>query len=595
MYFVYANPPITEGLKKSVSLFLLFFSKIILYLIGLTVVITGLIFMAGGHLYNNGIILFSVVVILISLVTWEFKKFYSVTTHELTVNIAVSFLIIFLLTLVMSKIYDKSWDGMTYHQKAVIELNEGWNPFYESLPYEKQHSKYYDRKIVLNLWVNHYSKGAETFAAILMGLTKNVESGKVFNILLLLTSFCCVFFSLINLKKWNTAWISVLSLVAAFNPIAINQLLSYYVDGAVGSLLLIVISQFISLAFSNQRNKDTSIFLSLFFASVILINLKFTGLVYLIWLCLCFACLILHLRQFQLLKRFLYVSLATGIIAVIIGGFNPYVTNTVNFGHPFYPIAGKSKVDISAHNIPPELKEYNAVGKFFVSNFSKSNNADINRTYPIELKVPLTFSRQEIRAFQSEGVRLGGMGVLWSGILCLSVLGACVAAAKLSRKNFLYLFFTSSAIFISALMNPMSWWARFVPQLWLLPVIIFFFSIFVYKRRTLQWIAKTGLVLMLINSMLIAAVYVHSVLITTKRANELFDRLQKSTIPTYVYFDIFPSNQKKLEAKNIPYIQVDHIENLPCARKTQVLKIDLCEPADVSDKLLQRVRSKSEP
>lgn len=59
---------------------------------------------------------------------------------------------------------------MAYHQIAISELANGWNPFYETLPYSSQESIYFDRLIVLNLWVNHYAKGLEIFSAILYGV-----------------------------------------------------------------------------------------------------------------------------------------------------------------------------------------------------------------------------------------------------------------------------------------------------------------------------------------------------------------------------------------------------------------------------------------
>jgi hypothetical protein len=573
-------PLISARLKERLSLSLLLFSKIVVYLIGITLVIAGLVFLLGGHLRNNGIIFAVAATIVTVLITWEFRKHYNVSKLSLMVGIVTCFLIISLLVFLMGTIYDKSWDGLTYHQKAIIELNNGWNPVYKNLPYEAQHSKYYSRKITLNLWVNHYGKGSEIFAAVVMGLTKNIESGKVFNILLLLASFCSVLYTLSKIGNWNYFWLAACSLAAAFNPIAVNQLFSYYLDGAVASLVLILVSQFILLLVPVDVNRIRTPWLTIFFTAIILANFKFTGLIYLSWISGCLLCLLFYLRRFVIIKRLIAVSFAAGIAAVFVTGFNPYVTNTKNFGHPFYPLAGNSSVDISAHNIPQPLKKFNALGKLLASTFSRSENVDMNKSHQIKFKIPFTFSKQEIRAFQSEGIRLGGMGVLWSGLFCSAVLLSFVAVVRVRGRERLFLVVFLITILVSVIVNPVSWWARFVPQVWLLPAGVFFFLIFTQQNKALQRIAKLGAVLLLINSLIIVMVYTHSVLLTTKRANIVFTKLQQSPAVTLVYFDIFTANEKKLEAKKIRYVKVDHIEKLACDSTIQVLKMDLCNPAE---------------
>lgn len=44
-------------------------------------------------------------------------------------------------------LYDLSWDGQAYHQEAVIQLRNGWNPFHDA-PLKGIHS----------VWINHYAK-----------------------------------------------------------------------------------------------------------------------------------------------------------------------------------------------------------------------------------------------------------------------------------------------------------------------------------------------------------------------------------------------------------------------------------------------------
>src|ERR1035438_6247389 len=72
---------------------------------------------------------------------------------------------------------------------------------------------------------------------------------------------------------------------------------------------------------------------------VLCINTKFSALVF-----LCFFCaaggLYLLLRQRSLVLRYAAVQLGCTLLAAGVFGFNPYVTNTIHRGHPFYPWLG---------------------------------------------------------------------------------------------------------------------------------------------------------------------------------------------------------------------------------------------------------------
>jgi hypothetical protein len=82
--------------------------------------------------------------------------------------------------------------------------------------------------------------------------------------------------------------------------------------------------------------------------------------------------------------------------------------------------------------------------------------------------------------------------------------------------------------------------------------------------------------LMLINSLLVAGVYLYSVYTNTTNANTFFDQLKSRTTPVYVYTDIFSPNIVKLKYHNIPYIEVKSYEDLPCGKPVVVLKMDVC-------------------
>jgi hypothetical protein len=558
---------------NSLLCFMLFFSKTVLYLTGMTLIIAGVFFLTKHEIHNNGLVMAITLATVLPILAWEFRTFYRLSMARLGMYAVASLLLIIFLTGLMGGIYDKSWDGMAYHQIGILELSRGWNPFYEQLPYEAQHSKYFDREIVLNLWVNHYGKALETFSAALMAVTGNIESGKVLNVLLLLSAFCSSFYLLIRLKFPGTGWSLMLAFAAAFNPIAVNQLFSYYLDGALGSLILILMCQLVLLLRTEEK---WPAYISVFFLSIILINLKFTGLIYHAWICLVFLCLGIYLKQSQLLTRFLAVAIISGLIAVLIAGFNPYVTNTVNAGHPFYPLAGKNKVDAIVHMTPGTLKAHHGFGKFVASNFSRCDNYVETDKRTVEYKIPFTFSIRELKIFQSEGIRLGGLGPLWSGIFFLTVVFLVIVTAGLKGPDRLYLLALVACVAGTVAINPAAWWARFIPQLWLLPVIVFAFLFFAQKKYTFRLIGKTAVIVLIANSALIAGVYFYSVYAANRTANRIFDDLRKNTTPVFVYLDIFSPNEKKLEANNISFVRVNQINELPCDSALEVLKINYC-------------------
>lgn len=559
------------------SVFLIFFSQIIIYLIGLPILISTSIFLFGGHIYNNSVIIILAVLLSIILITWHFKKLYALTVFQLLRNFFWSFLIIGTSTIVVGKFYDKSWDGLTYHQMAVLELSQGWNPFYEKLPDSGLHSRYTGRIENMNLYINHYAKGSEIFAGVLMGATGNVETGKIFNLLLMLSAFSCVLHLLLKLKQQTNFWILITAVAAAFNPIAVNQLFSYYVDGAIGSLLLLLICHFVFLLSGDQK-RELSMLVTVFFIIVILINLKFTGPVYLAWIGAVFMGLNLYLRQMHRASKFMITAIAAGATAVLIVGFNPYVLNTYHYGHPLYPIAGENKIDVISGVMPEEFENSNALQKFIKSTFAQCDNfdkVDVGKT--ITYKIPFSVTIPEIKTFQSEATRLSGFGVLWSGIFCISVLSSIVLVLKLKGKTRIYFITLLIGILGSVITNPESWWARFVPHLWLFPVITCIFLMLERENKVMHVIGKSVLIFMLANTTIIGFSYSYAAYANTKKANHYFDSAKKSDSPVFVYFDIFLPNIRKFEDRNIPFVRIHNYTELPCENKATILKMQVCD------------------
>lgn len=567
-----------KSVNFSFPIFLLFFSKLIIYLIGFTVFFAGIVFLSGANVKDFQYVFLFISLLTILFIGWEFKRFFKQRYTQIALFTLFSSIILLASTLSVTKIYDKSWDGMTYHQIAIIKLAEGWNPVYESLPYEQQDSKYFDRKIVMNLWVNHYAKASEIFAAIMMGITSSIESGKVFNLMLLFAAFCSVFHLLLSHRRIKPLWSFFIAAAAAFNPISVNQVFSYYIDGAIASLLVILICQFI-LIYQNDTLKNSILPASftIFFVITILVNLKFTGLVYAGLFSVFFLIFLLIVKKTVLVKQSLAVLIPSGLLAVLVTGFNPYITNSLSHGHPFHPLAGKNKTDIIGTNIPLPLIESNTFEKLIISTFSRSENFDNRKEdEQIKLKIPFTFDYAEIKAFQSEGIRLGGFGVFWSGILLVSVALFFICLYLIRGRERIYLLAFCGAVILSVAINPESWWARYIPQFWLFPVILSVFILYFVKSTRLQIASKLLMALLILNSLIVFSAYSYSAIKTTSNANKEFLKLKTAGVPVKVYLDIFTSNQQKLKDNQIPFLLIKNADEMSCSRTLKILKMEFC-------------------
>jgi len=234
---------------------------------------------------------------------------------------------------------------------------------------------------------------------------------------------------------------------------------------------------------------------SLFCAIVICVNTKFTGLAYAgVFSALFYGLFIWNSRkQYKLKETFIKVStfftVAFGI-AVLIVGSSTYVKNLIFYKNPFYPIAGENAVDIMKGNQPDRFEEMSAPHKVLVSLFSKTSNIYGNN-FP-ELKIPFTIEEKEIQmAMKGFDIRIGGFGPLFSGIFCISLLIAGIGMYKLFGKSKKWFYMVTGVILISILLLlciSESWWARYSPYLYLLPIFALLMLFIGWNESQKKWL-----------------------------------------------------------------------------------------------------------
>ena len=406
------------------------------------------------------------------------------------ITILIYGFLILVLPFIYTKTYDLSVDGNAYHKTAIAFLKNGWNPLYESarkfqknndkvIPIAKEHNQ--------DLWMEHYPKATWIVAATMYEMTGNIESGKcitlVLSIMLLIISYNC-------LKKIiDKKWALIISIAITLNPIVLGQLFTYYVDGVMGICYIIELLLLINIKPTTKIEKSTII--NLIAICCIFVNLKFTGLLcsgviaaiyYFYWL------IINRKNNFkEVFKRLTLMFVAVFALSIFIVGSNSYVQNTVEHHNPLYPLIGKDKYDIVTTMEPKNFNNQSKIKKFIVSTLSKTEN--VSGGGYTNTKIPFIIYKEEITNLYSPDVRIAGFGPYNALIAIISIIlftWLGILLYKKEKENFKYLLLPLLTIIVTVILVGESWWARYVPQLYIIPISILLLTIYLrkyYKKK----------------------------------------------------------------------------------------------------------------
>lgn len=392
---------------------------------------------------------------------------------------------------VASLFYDVTWDGRAYHADGILLILAGSNPIYEMM-----HG--FD-----DLWTNNYPKITWYFAAIATHLTGNYNLGKCGNLMLIYATAAYVF-SFLKDREFSTGNALLAAVAVSLNPVSISQLHCFYVDGQLAALSTLAV--FSSLAMlRTPRLTDKLVF---FISACLLINIKFTGAAYLA-IIVAVTVTILWWRwyksrsaeDFQHGRMVAGYIIVIGMIGGVVMGYNPYITNILVHGNIFFPLMGKGSIDVIAAQSPPTFQEQSmtTAQKLLLSTLSRAENIHpAGGTADPQLKLPFSTDEKEMSLYFANDLRIGAWGVLFSGILILASLLYFLSHGWTHSDSVVAIII----ILVTALINPGSWWARYAPQVALLPLFMALYplnSLEKWQRIT----AKFVMVLLIINSTLI--------------------------------------------------------------------------------------------
>ena len=387
------------------------------------------------------------------------------------------------------KIYDSTADGNTYHKLAIGCLKNGWNPNYEdSQDFTKDKGNVFDpsEENVNTKWVDHYAKATEIFGAVIYAFTNNIESGKCYTIILMYSAFGIVFSYLYSNKRRSLFASLVISILLVFNAITVVQMFNYYVDGALMiSILLIIYSLIVES--ENNLTDDKENLLILAMNIIWCINIKFTGIGFAAVFCFVFYVywLIKAFKEnrengIKILKKYTIFYIIVVIISIAIVGYSSYVRNTIDHGHPLYPLKGEGHVDnMVLMEQPTSFKDKNHLEIFLISIFSKGENVSpsySDQNVQPTLKIPFSVSIEEIENYCIPDIRVGGFGPLFSIVFIASIVGTLYISLKLFKQKKWNLFIPYVLIIaiITGLILALdgNYWARYIPYFYAIPMMV---------------------------------------------------------------------------------------------------------------------------
>lgn len=401
-------------------------------------------------------------------------------------------------------LFDISIDGQWYHFQALSSLAEGWNPYYEPFAIAPSLVEVgYDTwpDIIYVIWPEHYPHAHWLVMALPVSAGLPMESGKFLQIALLGGA------GLITFAALRHAGLSFLAglfgaLALMSNPVAIGQLYTKLNDGLLVTSLLAFGALCLLWLVHRQRRYLALAGLVICFA----VGLKFTAIPYFVVACALALLAIWSVRGLRTCLEPAIFMAGAGLIGIFAIGFSPYVQNIIGFGHPFYPLMageGAETLDIISYVLPPGMGGRTGLSAFFFSLFSETHSG----WSPVapELKIPFMLHGREIYPSGASDVQLAGFGPFFSGALLLSgVLMALLLLRERQNKVILVCLGIATAVFVLTALFPQSWWARYVPQLWLVPAGIGVTGLLA-QTRPARWLAWSILGVLVINSSLMAA------------------------------------------------------------------------------------------
>ncbi len=547
--------PFSASLREAASRFCLILGSAILFQAFSILVLAALSFSVGLPLKRH---VFSLACCAMGVFTWWTAGRYF-QHHRLRVRLSLLILLTGAMGTglrVTGQVYDTSWDGQTYHQETIIRLREGWNPFRDhlssdGLPAPQQWNMRY---------IVHYARGAEILAASVYKRTGNIEHGKIFNLLLMLSSACLCLSALLRLPAVPIHTSLLLSAIMGANPVSLYQALTYYVDGQLSSLMVALLALGVLII----RSCDRIVLLSWLAGIVLLVNVKFTGVAYAGLATVSLVVCVLLRRQRGRAIRLSLLSAIAFVFGAGFIGFSPYITNTLSHANPIFPYYGSCGEEPTFNaNMPANWRSMDRIDRLFHSVFSQTENVcaacDDPDRRDSHLKNPFrVFEKECDTVLVGPDIRAGGWGPLFGGAVVLSIALLLMTLAVQPRTAMVGLGIML-LVFLNAIVNPAVWWARLAPQLIAIPVIAVVMTAHA-PGGALKIMGKLMILTLVTNAMIVGKSHVRAQIETSRCVKTQLAQFAGDGKPLAIDFRGFRSNRVRLKRSGITYREVSYVE-----------------------------------
>jgi hypothetical protein len=438
---------------------------------------------------------------------------------------------------------DESWDGLAYHQEAILRLSSGWNPLFEhAAAHGWAHATYLD----------HYPNALWIAAAGVFLNTGYVETGKLFNLTLMLAAAFMVTAALLRLTRLPVAHATALALLVAMNPVIICQSETFYVDGALASLLTVLVAG-LTVFVATRQWQSLGVALV---AACLVMNVKFTGLVYAIVLMGLAVPIASWWSGYNTAWRMAAAASAAVLIGVLLMGYIPYVRNVREQGDPFYPLSPRLGLDHLEYQRPVNLTNRNRVARFLISNFSRTEA--LRPPNGTRLKWPLWVTNAERSSAYAADLESGGFGPLYGGLLLLAAVAAVgLVADPATRSGAGWAVLIGSCVLATVFVHSETWWARFVPQAWLLPMLLSVRGLCSLRHSRHWWLGCALAVVATANLLIVGAGVARREWVSARDVRTALREMSLAEQPVTVYFGSFTSLRERLLEAGVQFTAVE--------------------------------------
>ncbi|MBP3349923.1 MAG: hypothetical protein J6L03_04730 [Bacteroidaceae bacterium] len=442
-----------------------------------------------------------------------------------------------------SMLYDNSYDGNTYHQGGIVDMIMGCNPIYHPEEFS-------------SFWSTHYAKAIEISASTIAIFFNRIESGKGVNIMLIVASIYITYsFLRREFHEHSTRKVLLFTLLLTLCPVVIRQAYIYYIDYAMYTFMLLAI---ISLITIYRYNTPLSWCL-LIITTLLAASTKFTVAFY-VFLTIATAIVWYFISgRCKLSYRLITLSIILFIIGFGVIGFHPYVTNTMGWGNPFYPLMG-SDTDIMSGNTPELYANGNRLSNWLRSLFYNAQGTGI--------WIPIINDSLHDYYISHEG-RIAGLGPFFGYTLFASILFATYTFYKeksrltLNKSRATTFIGISLLLLVACFIFEQSWWMRYIPFLWAVPVILLLYTEQSQALSPLLQRLRCILYTLLVTTQLLCcATTIIAGGAFTQRLGGLYHAITpQSTVKVYHLIES-PSFNHKLQERGIAFEELGNDEQL---------------------------------